>query len=227
MGISGMLNERRRLLEFRKLIANNSSYICEMGDLLTLFLMLDRNKNILHQRAFISQVKKENKLDNKCQQFLYEICSSFSYYRGACEYNGGYRKLPKVYYRHLGMNYLILGNHVSWYCPFIKFIPFNANVEFPWGISILLMLLKLYGLMFSKTEPVKGAGWSKIIWDLINCTGKATYRGQPRGNYLNMFLDRFNKYDSYENYFMQADNPEGGIPTLFIIIQDYEAGGQR
>ncbi len=60
---------------------------CELGDLLTVFIMLDRNKNVLHQRAFISQVKKENKLDNKCQQFLYERSSGFSYFRGACKYN--------------------------------------------------------------------------------------------------------------------------------------------
>ncbi len=138
---------------------------------------------------------------------------------------GNYRNLPKVYYRHLGMNYLIIENYAYWRSPFIKFIPFDANVELSWGKSIFLTLLKMYGLMFSKAEPVKGAGWSRVIWDLINCTGKATYRRQPRGNFLNMFLDIFNQYNNYENYFVQSDSPEGGMPILLIIIQDQEVGG--
>lgn len=198
---------------------NISNGNCEVGDLLTLFLMLDRNKKVLYQSAFISQAKKENRLDNRCQRFLYEESYEFEYLKGGCTHNGSRRILPKIQHRHLGMNYLILDESYSFTNPFIKLIPFNNSIKFLWGETIFLMLSKLYGLMFRKTEPTNGKGWSRIIWDLINCTGRAAFRGQSRGSFLRNFLNRFNQDDEY---FFQSESPEGGTSILFIIAQDEE-----
>ena len=74
-----------------------------------------------------------------------------------------------------------------------------------------------------KKNRRSSVGWSKIIWDLINCTGMALYRRkEQRGNYLDIFLKEFNEFDDYDKYFKYSDyrGDDNGLPIMFIIVQD-------
>ncbi len=130
------------------------------------------------------------------------------------------KKLPEFWIRHKGLNYLILRK----YTPYIKYIPFDAETIIPWHFSIFQMLLGVGGLYFSETPRNNPYDWSSIIWDLITCTGRAYFRKQTRGNDTIMeFLNEFNDFDKYDKNFIKVDGDgEGGIPILFIIVQDKE-----
>ena len=106
---------------------NNS---CEIGDLLVLYVLLNKQKRLVHQRAFISQAKKINRMDNKCQHYLYEIAKEFQYARGACTYNRERRTLPRIHYRHNAFNYLLLEPEF----PYIKLILLMLTLVFLGGL---------------------------------------------------------------------------------------------
>lgn len=186
--------------------SNNKN--CELGDLLTVFLLIDKDRKLLYQSAFISQAKKENKIDNNCQRCLYEFDKKFKLPKNM---GGAERNLPKFYRRQRGLNYLILDKY-----PCIKHIPFDANIKFSWGNIIYQTLIGLNGLYFAKKEPNNSNRWSKIIWDLVNNTGIAPYKGESRGNMALQFLNYFK--DNNDN-FIKVEEGEYGIPILFIIVQ--------
>ncbi len=195
---------------------------CELGDLLTVFLLVDRNKNLLFQTAFVSQAKKENRIDNKCQRCLYEFDKVFKFPENMRrDISILERHLPEFYRRHRSLNYLILDT-----IPYVKYIPFEADIKVNWGFIIYQMLLGLNGLYFTKYLPRNDyIGWSRIIWDLIYFTGKSRYRNVYRGNVIRKFLDEFNEFDNYNKNFLEGEDKEGGgIPILFIIVQDKEQG---
>ena len=193
---------------------------CELGDLLTVLLFVDKNKNLIFQYAFISQAKKENKMDNKCQYCLYEKDKIFEFPKNMRdEVLTLERILPSFYRRHRGLNYLILDKY-----PYVKYIPFEANIKVNWGFIIYQLLLGLNGLYFTGYLPkIEYIGWSRIIWDLIYFTGKAKYKNVSRGNVINLFLNEFNDFNNYDKNFISIEGEEnGGIPILFIIVQDKE-----
>jgi hypothetical protein len=55
-----------------------STCICELGDLMTVFLLLDKNKNIVCSTAKIMQVKKQDNLNSESQKCLCLTCFAAS-----------------------------------------------------------------------------------------------------------------------------------------------------
>ena len=199
-------------------VSCSKKLVCELGDLLTLFLFVSKRKQILLSKAFLSQAKKYGrdikKKESMCQYCLYERGKAFEYTSNNFIGRTGIskRKLPTFPVREKALNYLVLNEgpgvitSVSWY-------------SLRWSWVMTAMLMGLYGLRFRGDF---GYGWSRIVWDLIEITGKSFFRSKPRGNYLKDFLNMFNDFENYDNFFREVEGEGQGIPILFLIVQTKE-----
>ncbi|UZN22554.1 hypothetical protein GM182_01170 [bacterium 3DAC] len=227
---AGVFTHQKPIVEFY------GNYRCELGDLLTLYIVLDKKKQILFNRAFISQAKKtvNDIRKNPCQTLLYDKARYFFYYRFK-NLRGQKRYIPSYPTRILGLNYLVLlQNYVTFH-----FIPYNRNYIYynnccnyykckcksskllcTYENLMFNTLMGIYGLSFNhQNKAATTSGWSRIILDLISETGKSTFGSKgKRGSYLQEFINYFNDFDNYDKIFIEAEGKEG-IPILFIIVK--------
>mgnify|MGYP003605960240 CR=1 FL=1 len=196
-----------------------STLSCELGDLMTIFLLLDRDKNVIASTAKIMQAKKIDVLDSESQKCLYESDLEFEMPANLIEHStcsNPIRTLPDYHEdRDKALSYLILNSG----SPQNKEIPSSSNLSYHWSYHMQLTMEFKTGLTFLKPLDATENGWNCIINDLINIgTGKIPST-RNRGLGLDYVIDAFNDYTYYPEY---KQNFPDGIPKLIIICKDKE-----
>ncbi|PZU87838.1 MAG: hypothetical protein DI529_06630 [Chryseobacterium sp.] len=193
---------------------------CELGDLMTIFVLLDKNKKIVYSSAKIMQAKKTHNIDSQSQKCLYENDIEFEMPKNIIEYSSNDNNLrffPDFDdNREKALSYLILNNGI----PLVKQIPSSSNLSYRWGYHLQLTLEMKSGLSFTTPIDKNDSGWNCIINDLINVgTGKVK-NNIKRGYGLNHFINHFNYFFFYPEYIMENEN--FGIPKIIIFCKDTE-----
>lgn len=197
-----------------------SSPGCELGDLMTVYILLDKDKKTVFSTANIMQAKKTDVLNSESQRCLYESDITFEMPNAVARFSSSLsslRMLPD--YDHLrdrALSYLILNNGH----PVAKDIPSASNLNYGWDCFIQLFLELKMGLKFTTPRNKLDNGWNCIVNDLLNVgSGKAPSR-TVRGIGLEHLKNLFNYYYYYPEYKAEHDRP--GVPILLIICKDNE-----
>lgn len=198
---------------------NGSTPGCELGDLMTIFLLLDKNKNVIASTAKIMQAKKKDILDSASQKCLYESDLEFQMPANLIRHStcvNSTRVLPDYHEnRDRALSYLILNSGL----PANKEIPSASELSYSWGRHLQLTMEFKTGMSFSKPSDSIENGWNCIVNDLINIgTGKVPSTTN-RGLGLDYVIDAFNYYTYYAEY---NETFPDGIPKLIIICKDKE-----
>jgi hypothetical protein len=194
---------------------------CELGDLMMVFVLLDKNKNIVHSTAKIMQAKKKDILDSESQKCLYESDLEFEMPQNVVDKSTNLNKiriLPNFNNRRNdGLSYLILNDGL----PQNKEIPSASNLSYSWSHHLDLMMEFKTGLPFVKPNDSIDNGWNCIINDLLNVgSGKVKSSTLRSGFGLNYFMDAFNYYYYFSEFAL--DNKNTGIPKIIIFCKDTE-----
>lgn len=198
---------------------------CELGDLMTIFVLLDRNKNIVHSTAKIMQAKKKDVLDSESQKCLYESDLDFIVPKNMIKYSScsdSLRLLPTYNDdRDKALSYLILnsGNVIN------KEIPNSSNLSYDWSYHLQLMMEFKTGKKFSIPTEALQNDWDCIIHDLINIGTGVNPSSKNRGNGFSELIDSFNYFFFYPEYKLEFDFQ--GISTMLIICKDTERAYEK
>lgn len=193
---------------------------CEIGDLMVVFCLLDRNKTPMFKSAVISQAKKENHLDSQSQKCLYD--SDINFLMPKRVYEKSINPTAERFFPDYGqgrskaLHYLILEQY-----PILRQVPWNSNLHYGFEHFIHRILVGDLGLPFENATRSE-AGWNCIIHDLLNIGNGGIPSSIPRGSELFNIINLFNSFDEYEKYSVEIEDGGVGIPTLYIIVRDKE-----
>jgi len=191
---------------------------CELGDLMTIFLLLDRNKNLVCSTAKIMQAKKFDNLDSESQKCLYESDLEFEMPNNVVNVstnNSSLRELPDYSEnRNMALSYLILNDGH----PYNKEIPSVSNLHYGWNHHLELMMELKTGKKFTHPIDSDDIGGNCIINDLLNLGVGKVQSSIKRGYGLDFFINAFNYYYYYPEYWIE--NEDAGIPKMIIICKD-------
>jgi hypothetical protein len=191
---------------------------CELGDLMTIFVLLDKNKKIVHSTAKIMQAKKKDILDSESQKCLYESDLDFEMPQNIVNESTNpdkLRTLPNFNSnRNNALSYLILNNGF----PLNKEIPSSSNLTYSWSHHLNLMMEFKTGLSFVTPTKKVDNGWNCIINDLINIGAEKIKGSTKRGSGLEHFINAFNYFFFFPEYKLENENT--GLPKVIIFCKD-------
>lgn len=192
---------------------------CELGDLMVVFCLLDKNKAPIFKSSVISQAKKDRILTSQSQQCLYDSDISFSMparvYSNSI-INSPQRILPDYAQgRSKALHYLILDTH-----PTLRQVPWNSNLEYSWAHFLNRIIIGDLGLPFDSATSAT-PDWNCIIHDLLNIGNGVIPSGISRGNALSELVNVFNSFEEYDKYSIEIEDQQG-VSILFIIVRDTE-----
>lgn len=217
-------HQKSRIVRTNNSITNctGSTSSCELGDLMTIFILLDKNKKIVHSTAKIMQAKKKDVLDSESQKCLYESDLDFEMPQNIVIESTNpdkLRILPNFNSnRNNALSYLILNNGF----PLNKEIPSSSNLSYSWSLHLNLMMEFKTGLSFVPPINEVENGWNCIINDLINIGAGKIKCNTKRGSGLEHFINAFNYFFFFPEYKLENENT--GIPKVIIFCKDTELG---
>ncbi|MGO4708930.1 hypothetical protein AB4Y90_07360 [Chryseobacterium sp. 2TAF14] len=219
---SVFVHQKPRITRHTKAInlCSGSTPKCEIGDLLVVFCLLDKNKIPLFRSAVISQAKKESIIDSQSQKCLYD--SDINFLMPKRVYEKSINPTPERFFpdyaqgRSKALHYLILDQH-----PTLKQVPWDSNLQYSWDHFINRILLGDLGLPF-ENATISDAGWNCIIHDLLNVGQGIIPSSISRGSEFFNIINSFNHFNEYEHYSIEIDDGAVGLPTLYIIVRDKE-----
>lgn len=205
---------------------------CELGDLQTLFLYLDRDKNVCQARSVIFQAKLKPKtgkyvIDHPQQRELYDTCTGFEY---DTVLKGKTRGLPNGHFRERALQYIFVEERPVR----VRTIPSETGQGAfeNYGEHLLRFLNDSTGLDVSPDRNTSEA-WGKVVWDMIeHVANEVTSRGLVRNSGLKGVLDHFNHFENHDTFFIDTTGgdrlPEGhgGFGLQLVIVWDSELGGE-
>ena len=187
----------------------------ELGDLNTIFLFLDGEKNVRSARSILSQAKLKRASDEEAisqnhQKYLYDKAEGFQYVNG--QYKDANRRLPLASQRRRGLHYLFVSETPVSYSP----VPSDAPAFAPWSQSLYQILLDAEGVILAAGRA-RGSGWSKINEDLVHVFKNDA---KLKANNLAALASWFNNFGDPDHWFADASEELVGINTLLIIVRD-------
>ena len=212
---------------------------CELGDLQTLFLYLDRTKNVRQVRSVIFQAKLNPAggayvIDHPEQRPLYDTCPRFVY---ESVLKGEFRDLPGGHLRERALQYLFVDERSAQGDRLVRVrtIPADAGSGAfeNYGEHLLRFLNDSTGLDVPPSATTKDT-WGRVVWDMINHVADAVSKATPvRKSGLEGLLDHFNHFESHEEFSIDTTNGEpfgnggGGFGLQLIIVWDPELGDEN
>jgi hypothetical protein len=203
---------------------------CELGDLQTLFLYLDRDKNVCQARSVIFQAKRKPDTGNYVinhpqQRELYDKCTGFEY---DTVLKGETRELPRGHYRARALQYIFVEERPVR----VRTIPSDADQGAfeNFGEHLLRFLNDSTGLDVPPSRTTDDA-WGKVVWDMIDHVASVVTNQTPiRKSGLQGLLDHFNHFENRETFSIDATGGkrlregEGGFGLQLVIVWDSELG---
>ncbi len=201
--------------------SSNKSNKCELSDLMLLAVIVDQDKEIITSRATFFQAKKDDKINNNTQQYLYDFDNGFDYaspsFWQATAKASPERELPAWDdERSTAFQYLILRSTDRR----AKLTPWKIDHSHGFGFYFYRLLTMATGKLYLDKEKASG-GWSSIVNDALRM-GNGKMGGKNRGSFdLDKLVDHFNSFKDHDNYFYDSGEKEG-FPIILAIIQDTE-----
>ncbi|WP_129111394.1 MULTISPECIES: hypothetical protein [Burkholderia] len=199
---------------------SNSTEQCELSDMAFLAVLVDHAKTVLGARATFFQAKKESKIDNQTQRWLYDYDDKFDYksttFWEKTETGKPGRALPAWdEERSSAFQYLILPPGRPE--PTARLSPWNVDHSHSFGFFLYRLLTFSGGKNYVSGEAANGA-WSSIVNDMLRM-GKGAMKGANRGSPdLDTIVEYFNDFQDHEIY--SYDGSPVGIPFVLAIMQD-------
>jgi hypothetical protein len=201
-------------------VGTNHTEQCELSDLGFFSVFVDCNKTVIASRSTFFQAKKDMRIDNLTQKWLYDFDDGFEYKntsfweRTDCASPG--RIFPSWSEgRSTAFQYLLLlgTNHVK-----VRLSPWKMDHAHSFGFFFYRLLTLGAGISYRPAES-KNGGWSSIVNDALRMA-VGDMAGKDRGSKdLDKFLDYFNDFRSHDKYFYKAQGAEG-FPIIIAIMQD-------
>lgn len=213
---------------------------CELGDLQTLFLYLDRAKNVRQVRSVIFQAKLKPAngtyvIDHTEQRELYDSCPRFEYHTVL---KGETRKLPSGHLRERALQYIFVDErsaHQDERLVRVRTIPSDTDQGAfeSYGEHLLRFLNDSTGLDVPPSTTTQD-NWGRVVWDMINNVADAVSDRTPiRKSGLQGLLDHFNHFEAHETFSIDTTGGEplregeSGFGLQLIIVWDSELEDSR
>lgn len=192
---------------------------CELSDLMTIFLYLDRNKSIKRMRCVMFQAKMQasngaHVVEDKEQRKLYDECDGFDYVNATVTTQGDSRSLPKGPSRKKALQFMFVEPRPvdTRTIPSAK----GKGQTLNYGDHLVRFLSGKTGL---KSDTKKSA-WGKIVWELMEKKAAA-------GTNIQGVLDHFNSFESHEIWSKDQGPSESGWGVQLMIVWDGESADDQ
>ncbi len=193
---------------------------CELSDLMTIFLYLDRNKSIKRMRCVMFQAKMQasngaHVVEDKEQRKLYDECDGFDYVNATVTTQGDSRSLPKGPSRKKALQFMFVEPRPvdTRTIPSAK----GQGQAFNYGDHMVRFLSGKTGL---KSDTKKSA-WGKIVWELMEKMAAQVYSDKKiKGPGVQGLLDHFNSFENHETWIIDEGQSENGFGVQFMIVWD-------
>ena len=195
---------------------------CELSDLMTIFLYLDRNKTIKRMRCVMFQAKMQaskgaHVVEDKEQRKLYDECDGFDYVNATVATKGDSRSLPKGHSRKKAMQFMFVEPRpvVTRTIPSAK----DKGKTFDYGDHLVQFL----GGKSGQKSDKKSSVWGKIVWELMEKMASQVYSDKKiRGPGVQGVLDHFNSFESHDTWTIDEGRSENGFGVQLMIVWDGE-----
>ena len=200
---------------------------CELSDLMTIFLYLDRNKTIKRMRCVMFQAKMQasngaHVVEDKEQRKLYDECAGFDYVNTTVATQGDSRSLPKGPSRKKALQFMFVEPRPvdTRTIPSAK----GKGQTLNYGNHLVRFLSGKTGL---KSDTKKSA-WGKIVWELMEKMAAQVYSDKMiKGPGVQGVLDHFNSFENHETWIIDEGQSENGFGVQLMIVWDGDMADEQ
>ena len=192
---------------------------CELGDLLTIFVLLDANDKLHHLTGSLFQAKVHQKLDSVSQRRLYDCDGDYIL---PANLGGHTRSLPTYAEgRARALRYLILNPDRPNTFVSCRHTPWDADYQPRWSTYLDALLAGSEGLTARTHNMVKNSSWSTLVDDLLSVAAKVPSRKPPRGTdvAVQIATGQFNDFSAHDIW--NAESQEPGVSVLMAIAHQH------
>jgi len=192
---------------------------CELGDLLTLFVLLDSANKLHHLSGSLFQAKVKPKLDSLSQRHLYDNDLEFKL---PANLGAHTRRMPTFDEgRGRALRYLILNPDSPNKYVSCRHTPWGADYQHRWSTYIYNLLAGNEGLPARLANSKSQTSWEIIVDDLLGVAAKVPKQKPARGTDIAVKIAtaQFNSFLSSEVQCIQTEEP--GISILMIIAHKH------
>jgi hypothetical protein len=193
---------------------------CELADLMTVFLYVDRNKAIKRMRCVMFQAKMQQSkgahvVDDPEQRKLYDECEGFDYINATVSTKGDSRILPKGASRKKALQFMFVEPRPVE----TRTIPSDKGKGRTLGYGDHLVNF-LYGETGLKSDTKKNA-WGKIVWELMEKMASQIYSDNKiKGPGIQDVLNHFNSFENHDTWCINEGQADEGFGVQLVIVWD-------
>lgn len=193
---------------------------CELADLMTVFLYLDRSKTVKQMRSVMFQAKMQQSkgahvVDDPEQRKLYDECDGFDYINATVSTKGDSRTLPKGASRKKALQFMFVEPRPVE----TRTIPSDKGKGETLGYGDHLVNF-LNGETGLKSDTKKTA-WGKIVWELMEKMASRVYSDNKiKGPGIQDVLNHFNSFENHDTWCINEGQTGDGFGVQLVIVWD-------
>jgi len=193
---------------------------CELADLMTVFLYVDRSKTIKRMRSIMFQAKMTasngaHVVDDPEQRKLYDECDGFEYINATVAKKGDSRKLPKGASRKKALQFMFVEPRPVE----TRTIPSDKDKGATMGYGD--HLVSFLGGKTGLKSDTKRSAWGKIVWELMEQMGDKFHTdGMIKGPGIQKVLNHFNSFENHDVWSIDEGKSGEGFGVQLMIVWD-------
>jgi hypothetical protein len=193
---------------------------CELADLMTVFLYVDRNKAIKRMRSVMFQAKMQQSkgahvVEDPEQRKLYDECEGFDYINATVSTKGDGRTLPKGASRKKALQFMFVEPRPVE----TRTIPSDKGKCETLGYGDHLVNF-LNGETGFKSDTKRSA-WGKIVWELMEKMASQVYSDNMiKGPGIQGVLNHFNSFENHDVWCINEGQTGEGFGVQLVIVWD-------
>ncbi len=230
--LASLLSKNGRVVKFAGLFLHGTPMVqgwttnkaskrnCELADLMTVFLYVDKSKTIKRMRSIMFQAKMTasngaHVVDDLEQRKLYDECDGFEYVNATVAKKGDSRKLPKGASRKKALQFMFVEPRPveTRTIPSAK----DKGVTLGYGDHLVSFLGGKTGL----ESDTKKYAWGKIVWELMEKMGDKFHTdGMIKGPGIQDVLNHFNSFENHDVWSIDEGQSDKGFGVQLMIVWD-------
>lgn len=193
---------------------------CELADLMTVFLYVDRSKTIKRMRCVMFQAKMQQSkgahvVDDPEQRKLYDECEGFDYINATVSTKGDSRTFPRGARRKKALQFMFVEPRPVE----TRTIPSDKGKGRTLGYGDHLVNF-LNGETGLKSDTKKNA-WGKIVWELMEKMASQVYSDNMiKGPGIQDVLNHFNSFENHDVWCINEGQTGDGLGVQLVIVWD-------
>jgi len=193
---------------------------CELADLMTVFLYLDKSKAVKQMRSVMFQAKMTasngaHVVDDPEQRQLYDDCGGFDYINASVSKKGDSRTLPKGASRKKALQFIFVEPRPVE----TRTIPSDKDKGKTLGYGDHLVSF-LNGKTGHKSDTKKSA-WGKIVLELMEKMASKIHSDKKiKGPGIKGILDHFNSFENHDVWSVDEGESNEGFGVQLVIVWD-------